>query len=266
MLHRQAQIWSRKEVKLQPVIFLKCVARIQLGPEIMVSCWASFRNWLVPKYGMGRLANKWRHHRATRRGIVSGFWLTFASFLAMTLARSPRSASCKAVRRAAGWKPRTCSFVIDSSSSPEAGRKRWCGGNGAHAMMLKRQFGEPGTRRSNLALTEFGRDASIGRDQRKLALERLLGEIANGAADSPGAAAISSAVIRPSARRAVAHRNCSSTNHFLSLSEHFLVRGARDVWAAGWGKVHWPKPPQLPFCNAENFRSRRRFNFLAVTA
>ena len=55
---RQAQIWSRKEVKLQPVIFLKCVARIQLGPEIMVSCWASFRNWLVPKYGMGRLANK----------------------------------------------------------------------------------------------------------------------------------------------------------------------------------------------------------------
>ena len=61
MLHRQAQIWSRKEVKLQPVIFLKCVARIQLGPEIMVSCRASFRNWLVSKYGMGRLANKWRH-------------------------------------------------------------------------------------------------------------------------------------------------------------------------------------------------------------
>ena len=161
---------------------------------------------------------------------------------------------------------RTCSFVIDSSSSPEAGRKRWCGGNGAHAMMLKRQFGEPGTRRSTLALTEFGRDASIGRDQRKLALERLLGEIANGAADSPGHAATSSAVIRPSARRAVAHRNCSSTNHFLSLSEHFLVRGARGGWAAGWGKVHWPKPPQLPFCNAENFRSRRRFSFLAVTA
>jgi hypothetical protein len=57
MLHRQAQIWSRKEVKLQAVIFLKCVAGTQIGPEIMVSCWASFRNWLVPKYGMGRLAN-----------------------------------------------------------------------------------------------------------------------------------------------------------------------------------------------------------------
>ena len=168
------------------------------------------------------------------------------------------------LRHAAGWKPRTCSFVIYLSSSPEAGRKRWCGGNGAHAMMLKRQFGEPGTRRSTLALTEFGRDASIGRDQRKLALERLLGEIANGAADLPGHAATSSAVIRRSARRAVAHRNCSSTNHFLSLSEHFLVRG-RATWAAGWGKVHWPKPPKSPVCNAENFRSRRRFSFLVVT-
>jgi hypothetical protein len=105
MLHRQAQIWSSKEVKLQAVIFLKCVARIQLGPEIMVSCWASLRNWLVPKYGMGRLTINGDHHRATRRGIVSGFWLTFASFLAMTLARSPRSASCKAVRHAAGWIP-----------------------------------------------------------------------------------------------------------------------------------------------------------------
>jgi hypothetical protein len=37
MLHRQAQIWSRKKVKMQAVICLKCVARIQLGPEIMVT-------------------------------------------------------------------------------------------------------------------------------------------------------------------------------------------------------------------------------------
>ena len=123
------------------------------------------------------------------------------------------------------------------------------------------EHGGPLWRSRNLAAT-----LPSGAIKRKLALERLLGEIPNGAADSPGHAATSSAVIRRSARRAVAHRNCSSTNHFLSLSEHFLVRGARDVWAAGWGKVHWPKPPQLPFCNAENFRSRRRFSFLAVTA
>ncbi len=65
-----------------------------------------------------------------------------------------------------------------------------------------------------------------------------------------------------------AHLNCSSTNHFLSLSEHFSAwPGACGVLAAGCGKVQWPAPPQWPFCAAENFRSRlRRFSFLAVTA
>ena len=66
---------------------------------------------------------------------------------------------------------------------------------------------------------------------------------------------------------AVAHLNCSSTNHFLSLREQFLVRpGACGGWPAGWGKLQWPGRPQLPFCEAENVRFRRRFIFLAVTA
>src|ERR1700730_1580747 len=62
-----------------------------------------------------------------------------------------------------------------------------------------------------------------------------------------------------SAQGAVPHLNCSSTNHFLSLREQFLVRpGAGGGWPAGWGKLQWPGPPQLPFCEAENVRFRRR--------
>ena len=60
---------------------------------------------------------------------------------------------------------------------------------------------------------------------------------------------------------------CSSTNHFLSLSEHFSAwPGSRGAPPEGRGKVQWPAPPQLPFCAAENFKSRRKFIFLAVTA
>jgi hypothetical protein len=69
------------------------------------------------------------------------------------------------------------------------------------------------------------------------------------------------------AARALAHLNCSSTNHFLSLREQFLKwPGASGGWPAGGGKVQWLGPPQLPFCDAENVRFRRRFIFLAVTA
>ncbi len=65
---------------------------------------------------------------------------------------------------------------------------------------------------------------------------------------------------------AMAHLNCSSTNHFLSLREQFLERpGACGGWPAGWGKLQWLGPRQLPFCKTENVRSRRRFIFLAVT-
>ena len=39
----------------------------------------------------------------------------------------------------------------------------------------RRDLGEPEIRRSAVPLMRFGRDASIGRDQRELALERLLG-------------------------------------------------------------------------------------------
>ena len=39
----------------------------------------------------------------------------------------------------------------------------------------RRDLGEPEIRRPAVPLARFGRDASIGRDQRKLALERLLG-------------------------------------------------------------------------------------------
>ena len=55
--------------------------------------------------------------------------------------------------------------------------------------------------------------------------------------------------------RAAAYRNCSSTNHFLSFSEHLAARAASEP--AGCGRVHWPAPPQWPFCAAENFRPRR---------
>ncbi len=64
-----------------------------------------------------------------------------------------------------------------------------------------------------------------------------------------------------------AHLNCSNTNQFLSLSEH--LSAWPDVyggWAADGDRVHCPGPPQWPFCAAENFRSRRKFSFLAVTA
>ena len=66
---------------------------------------------------------------------------------------------------------------------------------------------------------------------------------------------------------AMAHLNCSSTNHFLSLREQFLARpGACGGWPAGWGKLQCVEPPQLPFWEAENVRFWRRFIFLAVTA
>ena len=68
-------------------------------------------------------------------------------------------------------------------------------------------------------------------------------------------------------RSYIAYLTCSSTNHFLSLSEHFSAwLGAPGGWAEGCGKVQWAEPPQLPFCAAENFESRRKFSFLAVTA
>ena len=64
-----------------------------------------------------------------------------------------------------------------------------------------------------------------------------------------------------------AHLSCSSTNHFLSLREQFLKRpGACGGSPAGWGKLQWPGPPQLLFCEAEDVMFRRRFIFLAVTA
>ena len=44
---------------------------------------------------------------------------------------------------------------------------------------------------------------------------------------------------------AMAHLNCSSTNHFLSLREQFLERpSACGEWTAGRGKLQWPGPPQ----------------------
>src|SRR6478736_6344522 len=68
-------------------------------------------------------------------------------------------------------------------------------------------------------------------------------------------------------RPTVAHLNCSSTNHFLSLREQFLKwPGASGGWPVGVGKFQWPGPPQLPFCEPENVRFRLRFIFLAVTA
>jgi hypothetical protein len=66
---------------------------------------------------------------------------------------------------------------------------------------------------------------------------------------------------------AMAHLNCSSTNHFLSLREQFLERPAAcGGWPAGWGKLQCLGPPQLPFWEAENVKFWRRFIFLAVTA
>src|SRR5260370_26099878 len=64
---------------------------------------------------------------------------------------------------------------------------------------------------------------------------------------------------KPQRAGPMTHLNCSSTNHFLSLTAQFLERpGACGGWPAGWGKLQWLGHRQLPFCKTDNVRARRR--------
>src|ERR1700678_465287 len=70
--------------------------------------------------------------------------------------------------------------------------------------------------------------------------------------------------LRPPSRStqgAVAHLNCSSTNHFLSLREQFVARpGACGGAPADWGKPQWLRPPQIPLLGRGENRVPRRVN------
>ena len=59
---------------------------------------------------------------------------------------------------------------------------------------------------------------------------------ASGGADWAWLPLVSGGADDHSAGRTMAHLNCNSTNHFLSLSEHLLAGpGAPGGWAAGTG-------------------------------